>query len=98
MLKNILIVIFMALLVFAGMEIRSILGQRVSVSAQFEEARKELEQAKTERGRLEADLNYVSIPENLEKELRARFHYQSPDEKVMILVPRENTTTSTSTP
>ena len=98
MLKNVLIVIFIALLIFAGVELVSILRQKESMAAQSEDIRKELEEAKAERGRLEADLRYISIPENLEKELRARFHYQDPGEKVLILVPRDNTAASTSTP
>ncbi len=98
MLKNVLIVIFIALLIFAGVELISLLGQRESIAAQSEDIRKELEEARVEKGKLEADIQYISIPENLEKELRARFHYQDPEEKVLILVPRDNATTSVKTP
>lgn len=97
MLKNILIIFFFGLLIFVGVELHSISKQKEAVSAQFETAKKELEQAKIERGRLEADLHYISIPENLDKELRSRFHYQGPSEKVLILVPSANSTSATTT-
>jgi cell division protein FtsB len=38
----------------------------------------------------QADLEYFSNPENLEKELRGRFNYKKPDEKLIILVPAKN--------
>lgn len=98
MLKNILIALFLALLVFVGVELRSLAKQKESIVTQFDEVNKELEQTKIEKGRLEADLRYFSIPENLDKELRFRFHYQAPDEKVLILVPRESTSTSAGNP
>lgn len=36
---------------------------------------------------LQADLNYFLEPENLEKELRAKFNYKKPGEKLIIVVP-----------
>lgn len=40
-----------------------------------------------ENSLLLADLEYFSEPENLEKELRSRFNYKSPGEKLIIIVP-----------
>ena len=40
-----------------------------------------------ENEKLRQDIEYFSRPENLEKELRARFNYRKPDEKLMIFVP-----------
>ena len=54
-------------------------------SAMEESARLESEQAK-----LVEDIEYYSDPHNLEKELRARFNYRSPDEKLIIVVPPDN--------
>jgi cell division protein FtsB len=96
MLKNVLVAIFLALLVFVGAELKSIFEEKNSIAAQFAEMEKELERARAERGRLEADLLYISVPENLEKELRSRFHYQDPGEKVLILVPSSSSTATTS--
>src|SRR3989344_9590312 len=46
---------------------------------------------------LQADLNYFSDPNNLEKELKARYNYKKPGEKLIIIVPpKENVASSTS--
>lgn len=36
---------------------------------------------------LKADLEYLADPANLEKELRSRFNYKNPGEKLIIIVP-----------
>jgi cell division protein FtsB len=40
-----------------------------------------------ENSLLRADLEYFANPENLEKELRGRFNYKKPGEKLIIIVP-----------
>jgi len=47
---------------------------------------------------LKAQIEYLSYPENLEKELRSRFNYKSPGEKFIILTPAQNTESATSSP
>ncbi len=39
---------------------------------------------------LQADLEYFSEPENLEKEIRSRFNYKKPGENLIIIVPPKN--------
>ena len=45
---------------------------------------------KEENFKLQADLEYFQEPENLEKELRSRFNYKNPEEKLIIIVPPKN--------
>jgi cell division protein FtsB len=45
-----------------------------------------VEQFREENRRFQADLEYFSHPENLEKELRSRYNYKNPGEKLIILV------------
>jgi len=40
-----------------------------------------------EQASLKADLDYFSESENLEKELRGRYNYKEPGEKLIIVVP-----------
>lgn len=42
---------------------------------------------KIDSNNLKADLEYFSDPANLEKELRSRFNYKNPGEKLIIIVP-----------
>jgi len=53
-----------------------------------------VEAFKKENSDLQADLQYFSIPENLVKELRSRFNYKKPGEKLIIVVPPKEATTS----
>ncbi len=43
-------------------------------------------QFKEENLKFQADLEYFAHPENLEKELRSRYNYKNPGEKLIILV------------
>ncbi|MDO8504286.1 MAG: hypothetical protein Q7S36_00335 [Candidatus Liptonbacteria bacterium] len=94
--RYILIGIFVITILLFGAELRSLWREKQIISREFEEANKQLEIARKERERLEASLQYLSLPENLSKELRAKFHYQLPGEKVMILVPRASSTATSS--
>lgn len=40
-----------------------------------------------ENSDLKSEIEYFSIPENLEKELKSRFNYKEVGEKMMIVVP-----------
>lgn len=40
-----------------------------------------------ENDELKSEIEYFSNPENLEKELKTKFNYRKPDEKMMIIVP-----------
>ena len=48
---------------------------------------KKLNNLSGENSKFQADLEYFAFPENLEKELRSRFNYKKPGEKLIILVP-----------
>lgn len=37
--------------------------------------------------KVKSEIEYYSHPENIEKELRSRFNYKKPGEKMMIIVP-----------
>jgi cell division protein FtsL len=56
------------------------------------EARKIM--AEKDYERLKADYDYYSQSANIEKELRARFNYRAPDEKMMIIIPRRTSSSS----
>lgn len=54
---------------------------------QLRASKEKMEALSKENEELQAQLNYFSREENLEKELRAKFNYKRPDEKVMIITP-----------
>ncbi len=56
----------------------------------------QLRHAEEEKQSLERDSAYYQNPANLEKELRARFNYRAPDEKLIIVVPKPAATSTAS--
>lgn len=96
--RKLIIILFSILFLFLCAELISLWQQKSSLEAQFGEVKSQFDITKKERDQLKADLLYLSVPANLEKELRDRLHYQAPGEKVIILVPREASTTSSTAP
>lgn len=86
--------------VFLAFLITQIWGQNsriASVRSDLKNAEKNLEQARIEKQKIQNDFEYYSDPVNLEKELRARFNYRAPDEKMIIIVPTSSVPSQTST-
>ncbi len=54
---------------------------------ELDKMRTKIEELTKENNGLQAQVDYFSRPENLEKEFRARFNYKSPGEEMMIVVP-----------
>ena len=76
-LASILIAIFLSIQLFNFYKGNSIL------SLKLEEAVAESDRLDEESHQLKADLQYFSEPENLAKELRAKFDYKKPGEKLI---------------
>lgn len=53
----------------------------------------ELKTRENEYEKLEADYRYYLNPDNLEKELRAKFNYRHPEEGMIIIVPKTSSST-----
>ena len=70
-----------------ALQISTSLASQAELRAQYEELESRLEETNAAKAALKADLEYFQNPRNLEKELRARFNYRSPDEKIIIIVP-----------
>ncbi len=81
-----------------GIEIRRFFVEGGSAQQSLMGIEAKLDKAKKESATLEANLKYFTQPENLEKEMRARFNYRSAGEKLLILVPKEPTSTAGSVP
>ena len=84
------------LVVFLGVEVWYFSTQIRVRSGTATELRAELESVLDDRAELEADRDYYSDDENLEKELRGRFNYRAPGESMIILVPERGRATNTT--
>ncbi len=86
------VVILSAVLLLVGVQIYSFLKRRAELSLEFSDISAKLNRAKLEQEKFRAELDYYLNPANLEKELRARFNYKAPGEKLLIIVPKGNST------
>ena len=73
-------------LVFVGTQIFSSLKEKRSLSQTFTDVESRLQDAQAEEQNLSTEVNYLSDPANLEKELRSRFNYAKPGETMIIIV------------
>jgi len=70
-------------------------GKKIGdAKAGYNEAQKNLNEAKKENESLTADIEYFLNPLNLEKELKSRFNYKAAGEKMIIIVPGNQTTST----
>lgn len=86
-----LIVSFIILIgiVIAGFQLYQLYSQKIVLQKDFEKIDKQLNSLTKENKELTAEVDYFNDPDNLEKELRARFNYTEPGEKLIIVVPRK---------
>lgn len=62
-------------------------GNEREMGKQLQLSKEKMDSLSKENADLQAQIDYVSRKENMEKELRAKFNYKRPDEKVMIVTP-----------
>lgn len=99
--QKVLVIIFvlalLTLIVFLGIKIWELSRTEQVARTEAEELTRRVETAQLEVAQLKSNLDYFGRPENLEKEMRSRFNYRLPDEKLMILVPAPGSATTSST-
>lgn len=65
-----------------------------SKKAEYQEIKSKFGEAQKNYEKLKNDLNYYLHTENLIKEIKKRFNYKLPTEKLIILVPQNNETST----
>jgi hypothetical protein len=95
--KLVFAIILSVILLLLGAQIFSFSVRRGEIQKELSDLTTKLNEAKTEQAKFQAELDYYSNPANLEKELRARFNYKSAGENLIIIVP-SNATSATSSP
>ena len=92
------IVLMVVLLVLLGAQIYSSLVTQNELRKELTELQEEFQKAQLSQTQLQEDYEFYSIPENLEKELRARFNYRAVGEKMIIIVPETATSSPNESP
>jgi cell division protein FtsB len=94
--KIIALIILSALIVFLCVQIYLFWTEKGKISGEFEEVKSKLNETKVDQARLQAELDYLANPANLEKEIRARFNLKKPGEKTIIIIPEANPSSASS--
>ncbi len=85
--RFVLIIILVIILIGISTQIYFIFKERDELKSNVSDLNKKLQALIKENAILESDIEYFSYPENLEKELKARFNYKRPEEKLIIVTP-----------
>jgi cell division protein FtsB len=84
------------ILLFVGGRIYAFFVQERQLAGELADIEARLTKAKYDEASLRDEVQYLANPANLEKELRARFNYKKPGETMIVIVPAQ-TSTATST-
>ena len=85
--RVLIIIILIIILTLILIELYFLIKERNQLKADLDNLNSRLQALTKENAELQSEIEYFSHPENLEKELRSKFNYKKPDEKMMIIVP-----------
>ena len=91
--RKLVYIIFGVVLIGLLVQVYKMGSEGWALSKEADEVNKELELVKEDNDTLREKISYYSNPRNLEKELRARFNYRFPNEKLLIIVPKKESST-----
>ena|SRR3990167_6265414 len=88
--KKVLITIVALIILFwLGSQVYRLQKERISIAKEYEDVKQEYDELLTDSQKITEKIGYLSEPRNLEKELRSKFNYIYPGEKLIIVVPEE---------
>ena len=88
MVKKVIYLVFILFFVAIAFKIYSLDVVRRDLKREMATVVQEVELVEDDNSRLNEQIDYFSEPRNLEKELRARFNYILPFEKLIIVIPK----------
>jgi len=89
-------VLLFVLFIFIGTRVYGFVVQEHELDAALVGVQAKLTKAKADAANLQQESQYLANPLNLEKELRARFNYKKPGETMIIIVPAQSSTASST--
>lgn len=87
MIRFLKIIFIVVLLFFWGYGLYKMEKQNRSLQSSLNDLQTESENLASENKKLQDNIRYFSLPENLLKEARALFNYRQPGEKMLIIIP-----------
>ncbi|MBI4993877.1 hypothetical protein HZC33_02910 [Candidatus Wolfebacteria bacterium] len=84
-----IIIIILSIIAFGlFIQIYFIFKEKNKLKDKFESLSFRAENIKNENEKIKSEIEYFLLPQNLEKEFRARFNYKKLGEKMIIVVPQ----------
>lgn len=87
--KKVIYIVFIVLFLAIAFQIYRFDSERRELGREMAKLVDEKELVEEDNAKLSEKIEYFSEPRNLEKELRARFNYRLPFEKLIIVIPEE---------
>jgi len=87
--KRVIYLAFMIFFVSIALQIYKVDSERRDLKREMATLVDEVGLIEEDNSNLNEKIDYFSEPRNLEKELRARFNYRLPFEKLIIVIPEE---------
>ena len=87
--KALITLVALIVLSWLGFQVYLLQRERISLAKEYREVKQEYDELLTDNQEITEKLNYLSEPRNLEKELRSKFNYIYPGEKLIIIVPEK---------
>lgn len=85
--KVAIVIILIIASIAAWTQIYFILKERGQLKIKFEAISAKTNSLIEENRKVKSEIEYFSVPENLGKELKSKYNYKQPDEKMIIVVP-----------
>ncbi|MDP3015008.1 MAG: hypothetical protein Q8N28_01165 [bacterium] len=85
--RFVIIIILSIILIAVLIQAYFILKERDQLKIKMDDLNSRFSALSKENSHIQSEIEYFSYPENLEKELRARFNYKKPGEKMIIITP-----------
>ncbi len=76
-------------IMYLGYQVYILQSEKFTIKSELDGIKAQFNELQANSEELKGDIEYLSDPHNLEKELRARFNYRYPEEKLIIVVPGE---------
>ncbi|KKU11833.1 MAG: hypothetical protein UX16_C0003G0018 [Parcubacteria group bacterium GW2011_GWB1_45_7] len=87
--KRVIYIIFIVVFVAIAFEVYKVDSQRRELEREMATLVNEIELVEGDNSNITEKIEFFSEARNLEKELRARFNYRLPFEKLIIVIPEE---------
>ena len=88
--KRVIYIVFIVIFIAIALKVYEGDFERRELKREMAVLSEEIELVEGDNSKISEKIDYFSEPRNLEKELRARFNYRLPFEKLIIVIPDEN--------